>query len=664
MCLAECVGTFVLVLLGCGAVHAAVLTGAQSGLWQVAVVWGVAIMLAIYMVGAISGAHINPAVTIAFAIWGRFPWRLVAPYVAAQTCGAFLAAATLFAMFGPYLASREHEKSVIRGQPGSEVTAMCYGEYFPSPAPLSSEPCVYSRASHDRLNALVSQPVAFLAEALGTMLLVIVIFAVTDDRNRAAPPRGLAPVFIGLTVSGLISFIAPLTQACFNPARDFGPRLFAYFAGWGNVALPGPRGLGFLTVYILAPVVGAVVGAGFYSRLLRGSEPTTKDSGTASGETDVRWERETAQMQKTQVILVGGFLGAGKTTLISAAAERLVARGVRVGLITNDQAANLVDTAALAGSGLPVLEVSGGCFCCRFDDLVAAMDRLVRAESPDVLIGEPVGSCTDLSATVLQPLKRLHADRFQVAPFSVLVDATRLRNALETSEGRRFPENVMYIYHKQLEEADVLVLSKADLVADDELAKLEILLRQKYPRAAVMSISAIEGTGVDRWLDHVLIAAAAGRTIAEVDYDVYADGEAALGWLNAAIRLHGDPATDWNGFCRGFLEAMRSEFQGSSAEVAHLKLHLAAGDSALAANLTANAETPSIRGRIEGSPREVRLLVNVRANTHPTQLRSLTERCLEAAAGTSIRLTVDDLRSFAPARPQPTHRFRDVVGPR
>jgi glycerol uptake facilitator protein len=259
----------VLVLFGCGVVHTAVLMGAQSGLWQVAVVWGVAIMLAIYLVGAISGAHINPAVTIAFAVAGRLPWRLVAPYVAAQVMGAFLAAAALFVLFGPFLAALEEDKQVVRGSPGSEITAMCYGEYFPNPGALASEAGPYSPAAHERLNTLISEPVAFFAEVLGTMFLAMVIFAVTDESNRAAPPAGLAPVFIGLTVAALISFIAPLTQACFNPARDFGPRLFAYFAGWGSIALPGPRGFSFLTVYILAPIVGAVVGAGFYNKLLR-----------------------------------------------------------------------------------------------------------------------------------------------------------------------------------------------------------------------------------------------------------------------------------------------------------------------------------------------------------------------------------------------------------
>jgi glycerol uptake facilitator protein len=269
-CLAELVGTYLLILFGCGVVHASVLTGAQSGVWQVAVVWGLAIMLAIYVVGDVSGAHINPAMTVAFAARGRFSWRHVPHYVAAQMAGAILAAATLYLLFGPLLESKEREKQVVRGQAGSEVTAMCYGEYFPSPGPLASAPGAYSKESHERMNALVSEPAAFMAEAVGTLVLALVVFALTDARNAARPGARLAPVFIGLTVSALISVIAPLTQACFNPARDFGPRLFAFFEGWGAIALPGPRGTGFLTVYIVAPVVGALVGANLYDLTLRG----------------------------------------------------------------------------------------------------------------------------------------------------------------------------------------------------------------------------------------------------------------------------------------------------------------------------------------------------------------------------------------------------------
>lgn len=270
---AEFFGTFLLIFFGCGAVHAAVLTGAQSGLWQVAIVWGVAIMLAVYAVGSISGAHINPAMTIASAVWRGFPKSRVLPYIGGQLAGAIVAAAALFALFEPHIAAKELSKGIIRGQPGSEMTAMCYGEYYPAPGSLGDGEGPYSPEDHAILRSRMSQGRAFLAELLGTMILAFVVFAVTDNRNAGSPASGTAPVFIGLTVSVLISVIAPLTQACFNPARDFGPRLFAYFAGWGVIALPGFSDLGWLTVYIIAPMAGAVLGGGLYDFAIRPGHP-------------------------------------------------------------------------------------------------------------------------------------------------------------------------------------------------------------------------------------------------------------------------------------------------------------------------------------------------------------------------------------------------------
>ncbi|MBI2803781.1 MAG: aquaporin [Planctomycetes bacterium] len=273
---AEALGTFILVLFGCGSVHVAVLTG-DLALGNVALVWAIAIMLAIFCVGGISGGHINPAMTLAFAAWGRFPLRYVPGYLLGQLFGAIVAAGVLFTLFNPALEEKELAKGVERGQRGSEITAMCYGEYFPSPGKLGRGPGPYDAEAHDRHDALVPHGSAFLAEFLGTAILALMVFAVIDERNPAAPPARLAPVFIGLTVAILICIFAPLTQACFNPARDFGPRLFAAGVGWGSVAIPGPNGLGFFTVYILAPIAGAIVGGGVYSLGLRPSFPTLPD---------------------------------------------------------------------------------------------------------------------------------------------------------------------------------------------------------------------------------------------------------------------------------------------------------------------------------------------------------------------------------------------------
>ena len=267
--IAEIVGTFILILFGCGAVHAAVLMNAQSGVWQVAIVWGAGVMLAVFVVGGISGAHINPAITVALATWGKFSWREVPAYIASQLAGAFLAAATLFALYEPQLAAREQAKEIKRHEDGGFLTAMCYGEFYPSPGPLATGAGPYHRSDWNLLSSRVPHNVAFAAEVIGTAILALVVFAVTDPRNEAGPPAKLAPVFIGLTVALLISIIGPLTQCCLNPARDFAPRLFTFLAGWGSQAIPGPNGIGILTVYIVAPTLGAIAGGGIYQQWLR-----------------------------------------------------------------------------------------------------------------------------------------------------------------------------------------------------------------------------------------------------------------------------------------------------------------------------------------------------------------------------------------------------------
>lgn len=249
----EFFGTFLLVFFGCGSVCAAVLTGAQVGVFQVAIVWGLGIATAIYLTGALSGAHLNPAVTLSMAVWSRFPWPRVLPYFLAQMAGAFAGAAVLYLMFGDALRAYELDHGIVRGMPGSEATAMVFGEFFPNPGgkPLT-----------EAVRARMSAPAAFVAEVIGTAILLLVIFCVTDERNRSRPQM-LTAVTIGLTVTLLISLLGPLTMACFNPARDLAPRLFSSLAGWGTLPFQ-VNGLGWLTVFVMAPVVGGLLGGGVY----------------------------------------------------------------------------------------------------------------------------------------------------------------------------------------------------------------------------------------------------------------------------------------------------------------------------------------------------------------------------------------------------------------
>ncbi len=254
----ELLGTFILVFFGCGVVASDTLFSAHNGLFQVAGIWGIGVTLAIYASRHLSCAHLNPAVSVAMVIAGRMEPRKLPAYLAAQFLGAFIAGWVLLLIFGDSIIGYETFHRIIRGSAESVRSASLFGEYFPNP----SAPAAIT---------IVSKPMAVLIEALGTFLLVTIIFFLTEDCNVGRPSSDIAPVFIGLTVMGIISLLAPLTQAGLNPARDFGPRLVAYLAGWGSVAIPGPRG-GFITVYILGPLLGGLAAAmlfrGVFQRLL------------------------------------------------------------------------------------------------------------------------------------------------------------------------------------------------------------------------------------------------------------------------------------------------------------------------------------------------------------------------------------------------------------
>ncbi|HEY9155610.1 MAG TPA: MIP/aquaporin family protein [Opitutaceae bacterium] len=243
----EAFGTFILVFFGCGSVATSVLTGAQVGIFQVAIVWGIGIVLAIQLTSSLSGSHLNPAVTLALATERRLPWNKVPRYVVAQFLGAIAASAIIHLIFGGALIEFENAKHIIRGQPGSEVSAMIFGEYFPNPAWKTIG------------SGVISHLRAFVIEAIGTAILMLVILGITDAKNTGKISAH-APWMIGLTVTILISLLGPLTQAAFNPARDLGPRIYSALVGWGLWPFEA-NGWGWFTVYVLAPICGAQAGS-------------------------------------------------------------------------------------------------------------------------------------------------------------------------------------------------------------------------------------------------------------------------------------------------------------------------------------------------------------------------------------------------------------------
>lgn len=249
--LGETLGTFVLTLFGCGSVAGAILFDSYSGLFQIAIAWGIGVTLAIYLTRRLSCARLNPAVSLAMALSGRMDPRRLPRYVAAQFIGAFLAALVLYALLAPSIAAFEAAHGIVRGMPESIATARMFGEFYPAPGG----------------RAIVSLPTAMLAEGFGTFLLVLMIFALTEGCNIGRPDDTLAPVFVGLTVASVICLIAPLTQAGLNPARDLGPRMAAWMLGWGRAAFPS-HAAGALLVYVLAPLLGAVAAAFAFVRVI------------------------------------------------------------------------------------------------------------------------------------------------------------------------------------------------------------------------------------------------------------------------------------------------------------------------------------------------------------------------------------------------------------
>lgn len=362
-------------------------------------------------------------------------------------------------------------------------------------------------------------------------------------------------------------------------------------------------------------------------------------------------------MGTTKLILVGGFLGAGKTTLLWETAEQLMSQGKRVGLITNDQAPELVDTAFLMQKDLKVAEVSGSCFCCNFNGLISALKQVREEANADIIIAEPVGSCTDLSATVVQPLKENMRSELQVSPLTVMADPKRLTDILNGGNAGLHP-SAAYIFRKQLEESDIILISKTDLLTDLELEKLKEHVSVQFPDSDVMSISSVSKSGMEAWLNEVMNRTDAGKRLVEVDYDIYAEGESVMGWLNGTFELNGPP-TDWDEYAKALMQKLSGQFERLQASVGHAKMMLESGKNYLVGNLTGTQDTLKFRGSV-GSAMQARITLNARVEMSPEALEKTVKQILEEIKG-SLEMKIVAWKCLSPGRPDPTYRFKQVV---
>jgi G3E family GTPase len=369
-----------------------------------------------------------------------------------------------------------------------------------------------------------------------------------------------------------------------------------------------------------------------------------------------------------KLIFVGGFLGSGKTTALAGIAKRLLSLGKRVGIVTNDQSDNLADTVIvremLSELGVPIEEVVAGCFCCKFEELIDNIEKILL-HKPDILLGEPVGSCTDFVAAVANPIKIHYHEAFRFAPFTTMVDPDRVRELLLAETESKFPEEVAYLFGKQLEEADILVLNKIDLLAEAEVERLVSILTGKYPEKEILAISARDGVGVEKWLEILLSGRPGANTVLrQIDYDRYARAEAVLGWLNAAIKISSDQLFAADKFVEDLFIELRESFKQEKGEIGHLKSVFTSGGKSFWVNLTNLTSEPMISGEPMAKLSKGSLILNARVQLDPDTLEKIVRSVLASVAERfDVNTEIDDLQCFSPAYPNPPHIVREKVDP-
>ncbi|MCU0861218.1 MAG: CobW-like GTP-binding protein [Methanomassiliicoccales archaeon] len=354
---------------------------------------------------------------------------------------------------------------------------------------------------------------------------------------------------------------------------------------------------------------------------------------------------------KTRIAIIGGFLGSGKTTLITNMANSLMKSGRKIAIIMNDQGTDLVDSQYSCNHGLDTCDVQGGCFCCRFPDFMHDARGLIKKADPDIIFAEPVGSCTDLLATVIGPLKVVYADAFTVAPLMIVLDASRA-----LSEGLS-PDSLRgYLRHHQIEEAEYVVLSKVDLVQKMDIRKVTAAIREVNKEAKVIPYSSVTGEGFERVVAIVDSKRTSDRSPKDIDYDTYAKAEAELGWYNGRVELKSSTKFDAYDLITRILRRISSEF--SSVEIAHTKLMLVSDTNAV--KMSQVGPTISVDG-VKGSRNaegDVTIYVNARIVSSPDKLRDSVRRAVKDVLmdmGLSPKVFKDDC--FSPSAPKPYYRI-------
>jgi hypothetical protein len=340
------------------------------------------------------------------------------------------------------------------------------------------------------------------------------------------------------------------------------------------------------------------------------------------------------------LVIVGGFLGAGKTTLILKAAELLSARRKRPAIILNDQGTGLVDTQHAVACGSLVREVAGGCFCCRFSEFLAAAAELTTYK-PDIIFAEPVGSCTDLCATVMRPLQELYGARLRLAPLTVLLDPL----AVEDHFGPGVSPHFRYLVDQQLREADIICTTREDLCRS----------ASDLPFPVDFRLSGLTGRGVQEWLQEVLHSPRIpGTRPLDIDYERYAEAEAALGWLDLHAQVDLRAPRSPSLLCGPLLDSIDAALTEAGIPIAHLKIFDRTSAGWIKASICSNSAEPVPEGDLFADPSiHHDFVLNLRALAQPNQLEEIISSSLAVLDG---KMRIIHFRAFSPPTPKPEHR--------
>lgn len=352
-----------------------------------------------------------------------------------------------------------------------------------------------------------------------------------------------------------------------------------------------------------------------------------------------------------KLCLTGGFLGSGKTTAIRQACKELLQRGISTGVVTNDQGVQLVDTGFIRGAAIPVREVTNGCFCCHFDALHSNIQELIREHQPEILFAESVGSCTDLVATVVKPLLQFHPG--MEVSLSVFTDATALVPLLKG--GRLFVDRVKYIYRKQLEEADLIIINKIDLLGAGQLEEATELIKKLHPDKPVLCQHSHDPASGWNWIETVGRCSTARRKSLELDYDKYGAGEAELAWLDAELEIYSSANQAVDDAYR-LISDIHSRINRQALAIGHIKFLLNDGTQQAKISITSHQPPGFPSGAAETA--KVDMLINARVQATPGQVEEIIHDSLNwLQFHTGCRVIRKTQAAFQPGYPTPTYRI-------